>query len=100
MLTMRKLYACLATGLLAASLAGCASTTQAFLPETRAEKHDPPQVSEWTRFWAGLLLSDHAKYEGPSGKLHRLPNSCVWTEPCTALQMRGLQPGAQPPPDR
>ncbi len=54
---MPKIRAFLTAGLLAATLAGCASTARAFLPESRAELHHPPHVSAWTRFWAGTLLS-------------------------------------------
>lgn len=95
---MRRIHVFLAAGLLAASLAGCASTAKALLPESRAELHHPPYVSAWTRFWAGMLLSGHSEWKDSDGVSHKYPTGCMWTTPCPAVLIRSVPHSATAPP--
>lgn len=95
---MRRIQIVLAFSLLAASLAGCVTTAQAFLPESRAELHHPPHVSAWTRFWAGLLLSGHSEWRDSDGTWHKYPTGCTWTTACPAVLIRSDPHSATAPP--
>ena len=95
---MRRIQAFLAVCLLAASLAGCASTAQALLPESRAELQHPPHVNAWTRFWAGMLLSGHSEWRDSDGTWHKYPTGCMWTTPCPAVLIRSVPHSATVPP--
>lgn len=95
---MKKIHTLLLAGLLATTVTGCASTVQAFLPESQAQLDHPPKVSAWTRFWAGLLLSDHAEWRDSNGNWHKYPSDCQWTSPCPEIEVRNEPHGAVPPP--
>lgn len=95
---MRRFQAILAVSLLAASLTGCASTAQAFLPESRSELHHPPHVNAWTRFWAGMLFSGHSEWRDSDGTWHKYPTGCMWTTPCPAVLIRSVPHSATAPP--
>lgn len=95
---MSRIHAFLAVSLLATSITGCASTARALLPESRAALHDPPHVSMWTRFWAGLLLSGHSEWRDSDGTWHKYPTGCMWTTPCPAALIRSVPHSATAPP--